>query len=128
MSLPYRQQRILRRAERALGRSDPHLAAMLSIFAGICKGEEFPVREQVRVALPTIWCVLSWPLRAAVRLAVPVRRAGYLAYRCLRCAALACAHVIGAGVLRLVRRDARGVTSAGPGYAGGRIRPSGDRG
>ena len=47
MSLPYRQQRRLRHVGRVLRASDPHLAAMLSIFAGLAADECMPAREQL---------------------------------------------------------------------------------
>lgn len=46
MRMPYRQQRLLRRAGRGLCRSDPHLAAMLAIFARLTAGEAITSREQ----------------------------------------------------------------------------------
>jgi len=48
MTLPYRQERLLRRADHALRRSDPDLASMLSIFARLTAAEGMPAREQLR--------------------------------------------------------------------------------
>ena len=48
MGLPYRQRRCLHRMERALSRSDPHLAGMLSVFTRINAGERIGDREQLR--------------------------------------------------------------------------------
>ncbi|HEY3880750.1 MAG TPA: hypothetical protein VGM12_19335 [Trebonia sp.] len=72
MTLSYRQERLLRRADRALRRSDPDLAVMLSIFAQIAAGERLPTWEQRRRA-PTwgwAWNILLWPLAAAAFLVV----------------------------------------------------------
>jgi hypothetical protein len=77
MTLPYRQGRLLRRADRALSRSDPDLASMLSIFARLTAAEGMPAREQLRSRLtwprPRLtWVrrVLLWPVAAAVLLVV----------------------------------------------------------
>jgi hypothetical protein len=48
MSLPYRQQWQLRQIDRALRRSDPHLAAMLAIFTRLAAGEKFLAAERLR--------------------------------------------------------------------------------
>jgi len=48
MTLPYRQERLVRRADRVLRRSDPDLASMLSIFARLAAAEGMPAREQLR--------------------------------------------------------------------------------
>ena len=56
MTLPYRQERFLRRGDRALCRSDPDLASMLSIFARVAAGERMPAREQLRPQLTRVWC------------------------------------------------------------------------
>jgi hypothetical protein len=48
MTLPHRQLRLLRRADRALRRSDPDLASMLSIFTRLAAAEAMPAREQLR--------------------------------------------------------------------------------
>jgi len=42
MTLTYRQERLLRRADRELSQSDPDLASMLSIFARITAAERLP--------------------------------------------------------------------------------------
>lgn len=47
-----RQGRLLRRAERALCRSDPGLASMLSIFTRLAAAERMPAQEQLRPRLP----------------------------------------------------------------------------
>jgi hypothetical protein len=64
MSLPFRQERLLRRRENALRRSDPHLAGMLTIFTRISAGEEMPGRERLRT--PMSW--LCRPLARAAAL------------------------------------------------------------
>jgi hypothetical protein len=70
MSLPYRQERLLRRADRALCRSDPDLASMLSIFARVTADEKMPGREQLRPQLTWPWRVLLWPVGGAACLVV----------------------------------------------------------
>jgi hypothetical protein len=44
MTLPYREERLLRRADHALCRSDPNLASLLSVFAWLNAAEPMPVR------------------------------------------------------------------------------------
>ena len=63
MSLPYRQQRRLRHIGRVLRGSDPHLTAMLSIFARLTAGERMPAREQLGPRRRGIWSVLRRLLR-----------------------------------------------------------------
>jgi hypothetical protein len=46
MTIPYRQQWVLRRIGRRLRRSDPHMAAMLAIFARLYVGEVILSAEQ----------------------------------------------------------------------------------
>jgi hypothetical protein len=70
MSLPYRQERLLRRADRALCRSDPDLASMLSIFARVTADESMPAREQLRPQPTWPWRVLLWPVTGAAFLVV----------------------------------------------------------
>jgi hypothetical protein len=65
VTLPYRQGRLLRRADRALCRSDPDLASMLSIFARLAAAERMPAREQLRPRLTWARRVLLWPAAAA---------------------------------------------------------------
>ena len=76
MTLPYRQERLLRRTDRALSASDPHLAAMLSIFTRITVAERLPAREQLRSRLTWAWSVLLWPVSAAAFLVVFVAGGG----------------------------------------------------
>jgi hypothetical protein len=76
MTLPYRQERLLRRTDRALSESDPDLAAMLSIFARITAGDGLPAWEQLRPGLTLIWGVLLWPVAAAAFVVVFVAGGG----------------------------------------------------
>jgi hypothetical protein len=76
MTLPYRQRRLLRRADRALCRSDPDLASMLSIFARLAAAETMPAREQLPPRLTWARRVLLWPAAAAVFLVVFAAGAG----------------------------------------------------
>ena len=70
MTLTYRQERLLRRADRALCQSDPDLASMLSIFARITAPERLPAWEQLRPKLTWAFNVLLWPVAAAAFLVV----------------------------------------------------------
>jgi hypothetical protein len=65
MTLPYRQERLLRRADHALRRSDPYLASMLSIFAQLTAAEAMPAGEQLRPHQTWASRVLLWPTAAA---------------------------------------------------------------
>ena len=47
MSLSYRQENQLRRAETELRRSDPHLGAMFSMFGKLYPDQDMPALEQV---------------------------------------------------------------------------------
>ena len=76
MSLPYRQERLLRRADRALCQSDPDLASMLSIFARITASERLPAWEQLRPKATWVRRVLLWPVAAAAFLVVFVAGGG----------------------------------------------------
>ena len=70
MTLSYRQERLLRRADRALCHSDPDLASMLSIFARISAADRLPAREQLGPRLTRALSVLLWPVAAAAFLVV----------------------------------------------------------
>jgi hypothetical protein len=48
MGTRYRQRWLLRRMERGLCRSDPHMAAMLAIFARLTAGEAITSAEQAQ--------------------------------------------------------------------------------
>jgi len=65
MTLPYRQERLLRRVDNALCRSDPGLAALLSGFALLAAAEGMPARERLRPQRIWAWRALLW-LAAAV--------------------------------------------------------------
>ena len=69
MTLPLREERVLRRTERALSQSDPDLATMLSIFARITASDGLPAWEQLRPGLARALSVLLWPVAAIVFLA-----------------------------------------------------------
>jgi 3-methyladenine DNA glycosylase AlkC len=92
MSLPYRQQRRLRRLDHALRLSDPHLAAMLTIFARISAGENLPAREQVRSS-GRVRSLLAWLAAAAAWLALHAAR---VVARAVHATALAASQVRGA--------------------------------
>jgi hypothetical protein len=70
MTLAYRQERLLRRADHALRRSDPDLASMLSIFTRLTAAEGMPGREQLPSARAWDWRVLLWPVVAVTFLVV----------------------------------------------------------
>ncbi len=76
MTLPYRQERLLRRTDRALSESDPDLAAMMSIFALITAAERLPAWEQLRPRLSWAWDALLWPVAVVVFLVVFVAGGG----------------------------------------------------
>jgi hypothetical protein len=69
MTLSYRQERLLRRADRELSKSDPDLASMLSIFARVTAAERLPDWEQLGARLTRALSVLLWPVAAIVFLA-----------------------------------------------------------
>jgi hypothetical protein len=70
MTLTYRQERLLRRADRALSQSDPDLATMLTIFARITAAERLPAWEQLGARLTRALSILLWPVAALVFLVV----------------------------------------------------------
>jgi hypothetical protein len=70
MTLAYRQERLLRRADHALRKSDPDLASMLSIFARLTAAERMPAREQLSPERVWDWRVLLWPVAAVTFLVV----------------------------------------------------------
>jgi hypothetical protein len=76
VTLPYRERRALWRADRALCRSDPELALMLSIFARITAQERLPAREQLRPNRAWAWSILLWPPAAVAFLVVFVAGGG----------------------------------------------------
>jgi hypothetical protein len=60
MTLPYRQERLLRRVAHALWQSDPDLASMLSTFARLTAAEGMPARERLRPQQAWGWRGLLW--------------------------------------------------------------------
>jgi hypothetical protein len=60
MRLPFRQFWQLRDIERRLRRSEPHMAAMLAIFARLNAGEAIISREQERLADSRVRRLLAW--------------------------------------------------------------------
>jgi hypothetical protein len=76
MTLPYRQERLLRHADRVLSQSDPGLAAMLSAFARSTEADRLPAWEQLRPNLTMVLSVLLSPLAAAAFLLVFVAGGG----------------------------------------------------
>jgi hypothetical protein len=109
MTLPCGQERILRRADRALSRSDPHLASMLSIFARLTADDRMPGREQLRPVPARAWRVLMWPAAAAAFLVIFA--AGGAACAARR-AATACS-----AASRRCARQVRGIRTASPAAA-----------
>ena len=104
MTLPSRQERMLRSADRALSRSDPHLASMLSIFARLTADERIPAREQLRAPPARAWRVLLWPAAAAAYLVILAAGGGTSA---ARRAATACA-----AAFRRCARRVRGIRTS----------------
>lgn len=76
MSLPYREERVLRRVDRALRQSDPDLASMLSIFAQLNAADRMPARERLRPRLALALTVLRWPVAALAFLVVVIAGGG----------------------------------------------------
>jgi hypothetical protein len=112
MTLPYRQERALWRADRALCQSDPHLASMLSIFARINAADRMPAWEQLRPKLALALNLLLWPAAAAVFVVIFVGGGGSRA-------ATACTVAVHRCALRwCLNPRSRAVSwSAGPGPA-----------
>jgi hypothetical protein len=81
MTLPRRQERLLRRAEHALRRSDPDLASMLSIFAQLTAADAMPAAEQLRSQQTRALRVLLWPSAAAAFLIIVAADGGTRAAR-----------------------------------------------
>jgi hypothetical protein len=68
MTLPHREERLLRRVDQALCRSDPGLASLLSVFAWLNEAEPMPVGERLRPQPSWAWRVLLWPVGAVALL------------------------------------------------------------
>jgi hypothetical protein len=65
MKISCRQHRALRHMNRSLRRSDPHLAAMLAMFARLYAGEAMVSTEQTAVLAVRIWRRLACIATAA---------------------------------------------------------------
>jgi hypothetical protein len=100
MTLLYREERLLRRVDHALRRSDPDLASLLSIFARLNVGEAMPARERLRPQPSWAWRVLLLPLAAVALLVAALAFLVVYAAGGGRAAALAC----GATPVRRVRQ------------------------
>ena len=72
MSLNHRQLHRLHRLESGLLRSDPHLAAMLAVFAGLAAGEHMPAWEQLATRPDRIRQAAALMVRALTLLAAAV--------------------------------------------------------
>jgi hypothetical protein len=77
VSLPCRQQRILREIDKAVSRCDPRLVSMLAIFARLAAGEQLPGREQLQTPASRV-------LAAAATIATLIGRAASACARQLR--------------------------------------------
>jgi hypothetical protein len=109
MSLPARQQRLLREIDDAACRSDPQLASMLAVFAELTAGEQMPGREQLQV--PRLSRARAALMAAALAGAMLIIRAVRACGLALRSAAAACIRV----ATRLARRDRPAWAAASPG-------------
>lgn len=94
MSIPYRERRLLRHRARALRAADPHLAAMLAVFAQITAADALPATEQLRRRRPRLLCMAI----AVSVLAIHLIRA---AARGARRGAVRCGASVGACYRRL---------------------------
>ncbi len=74
MSLCLREERLLRRAEGALCRSAPGLAAMFAVFSVFSAGAPGPAHEQVHTRMSWLWPLLA---AAASQLSLLAARAGH---------------------------------------------------
>lgn len=98
MRIPCRQRWLLRRTDRMLRRSDPHLAVMLAIFAMLHSREAINSVEQVRrlrALAPLIWAG-----RAAAHLAGWMAAGACWAARRTAAACVAVRHRLGGGQRR----------------------------
>jgi hypothetical protein len=112
MSLPRHEQRQLRGIDRALGRADPDLAAMLVMFARLSRGETMPGREQLLAVPAHPWRVLLWPVACAAFMVVFITGGGTgAARRSARSCSTAVATRI-ADYVRLKRRAPSASTGA----------------
>jgi hypothetical protein len=72
MSLNLRQQCQLRRIESGLLRSEPHLAAMLTVFGRLSADEHMPASEQVITRLDRMWQAAILIVNAIIAMAVTI--------------------------------------------------------
>ena len=109
MSLNHRQLHRLHRIESGLLRSDPQLAAMLAVFAGLAAGEHLPGWEQIPTRQDRIGQAAALIVRAITMLAAALS----LLLNAVR--ALAAAVLMGgrARPVRSARRPADPGTGAG---------------
>lgn len=104
MRIPGRRHWRLRRMNRGLRRSDPHLAAMLAIFARLCAGEMIPSVEQAPSLGVRAWRGLA---RLAHVMAHMTAVCAGCAGRAFRCVAAACAGIRAAVSARHAPRAVR---------------------
>lgn len=90
MRIPGRRRWVLWRLERGLRRSDPHLAAMLAIFAMLAAGEAITSTEQRIAVRRWIRCGLA---RLGRVLAVAAASVSVLGRRAMNGIGLVCAEV-----------------------------------
>jgi hypothetical protein len=110
VSLPGRQQRLLREIDKAVCRCDPRLASMLAIFARLAAGEQMPAREQLKTPASRV-------LAAAATIATLISRAAGACARQLRLAitaGTAAATSLVRNCLLARRRASPGTPAAGP--------------
>ena len=75
MSLSYRQENQLRRAETELRRSDPHLGAMFSMFGKLYPDQDMPASEQlppVSTCRDRLHRAAAWIVAALIATAVAI--------------------------------------------------------
>src|ERR671934_2575712 len=89
LRIPYRERWLLRRLNRSLRRSDPHLAAMLAIFARLHAGEVITSVEQAMSPDARACRGLAWLAVSAARLAAVLMAAGRILVRGARACATA---------------------------------------
>lgn len=68
MSIRFRERRLLRRRASALRAADPHLAAMLAVFAQITATEALPSTEQISRRCPRLLPTLAVVAAVAARM------------------------------------------------------------
>lgn len=67
MPISFGEQRVLRRIDEAVCRSDPRLAPMLATFARLTAAEAMPERERLRTLARRVRSVLLLPIIAIAR-------------------------------------------------------------